>query len=107
MNTTNIVRFYHDLVNQGLNDTEVDTLFDSKQINTLCHMDAKTIKLAMGCEHNQSWSCMHDSSYGQDCIVPCKNCTTTQLKIDSIICPICDSPVEQGHCLNKLCVNHG
>lgn len=107
MKTTEISVLYHNLIKQGCNDNEIDTLFDSKQINTICHMDAKTIKLAMGCKHNNSWLCNHDSSYGQDCIVPCKYCTTTQLKTDSVICPICNSPVEQGHCLNKLCVNHG
>ena len=70
-------------------------------------MNAKDIKLAMGCEYNYLWSCKHNSSYGQDCNGPCKHCTTTQITKDTIMCPICNSEVESGYCVNKLCVNHG
>ena len=70
-------------------------------------MTAKDIKLAMGCDHNYLWSCRHKYSYGQECTGPCKYCTTTQLTTDSIICPVCESPVESGYCVNLKCVNHG
>lgn len=70
-------------------------------------MNMKEIQLAKGCEHNYFWTCKYPYSSGQECTGPCKNCTTTQLTTENIICPICDSPVESGYCINKLCVNHG
>ena len=70
-------------------------------------MTANDIKLAQGCEHNYLWSCRHKYSYGQECTGPCKYCTTTQIRDGDIMCPICNSEVEFGYCVNKLCVNHG
>ena len=70
-------------------------------------MNAKDVKLAMGCDHNYLWSCRLSSTYGKECTGPCKNCTTTQLRTDDYICPICDSPASEGYCANIKCVNHG
>jgi hypothetical protein len=80
-------------------------------------MDKFDVLTAMHCDFNYLWKCKHSDKDGIKCTGPCssmevygtliKNNTKEDRSLDHIMCPVCNSPVEFGYCISKLCVNHG
>jgi hypothetical protein len=59
---------------------------------------------AAECDFNKLFKCTHKHLKSHRCHGPCN---IMEIEGSLQMCPLCSNPIEQGYCLNKLCVNHG